>query len=69
MKIDVPAGLDPIDMVALQLAIAKARAGDKRRAESRGARLAGGGQVRCLRPSVRQSSLEALAAAAVCHPR
>jgi hypothetical protein len=32
MKIDVPAGLDPIDMVALQLAIAKARAGDKRRA-------------------------------------
>jgi hypothetical protein len=30
MKIDVPDGLDPIDMVALQLAIAKSRASGKR---------------------------------------
>jgi hypothetical protein len=31
--IDVPDGFDPIDMVALQLAIAKARAGNKRQRE------------------------------------
>jgi hypothetical protein len=31
--IDVPEGLDPIDIVALQLAIAKARARNKRRRE------------------------------------